>query len=60
MEMPDIAIEVRDTEREVTYRVLAYRKLEPAEAMQYARIFLRQQKKKPKRRSVVTIVTTVS
>lgn len=59
MEMPQVATEVRDAANDVMYRVMAYRKLEPKEALQFVRLQLRQSKRKPKRGSTVTIITTV-
>jgi hypothetical protein len=59
MEMPAVISEIQDKENRVKYRVLAYRKLERAELIQAVALYLRQQRKKPKRGTLVTIVTTI-
>jgi (2Fe-2S) ferredoxin len=59
MELPNVATEVRDEPNQVTYRVMAYRKLTPDEAVRFVQLHLRRAKRKARRGSVVTIITTV-
>jgi hypothetical protein len=58
MQMPDVSHTIRDAERDVTYIVLAYRKLSRAELVQAVRVFSAARKRAPKRGSTIRIVTT--
>ena len=49
-----------DEANNVTYIVLAYRKLTPKEVMECVQIVLGSKSKKPKRGSTVTIHTVIS
>lgn len=59
MELPNIKNPIRDAERDVLYVVMAYRTLSRAEVVQMVRMHQAQQKKKPARRSVITIFTSL-
>lgn len=55
MEQPTIKSAIRDAERDITYIVLAYRTLSRSELVMAVRVFLQQNRKHPKKGSVVTI-----
>jgi len=61
MEMPDVVSEIKDAERNVLYRVLAYRKLSTAELIESVRHYLSQPKVQRRttreRKKIITIVT---
>mgnify|MGYP000957780634 CR=1 FL=1 len=57
MEMPSVENTIKDAERGVTYVVMAYRTLTRAEVLSAVGSFLGQKKRKPKRGSVVRIIT---
>ena len=59
MEAPNIRSSIRDPERDITYHVLAYRKLAREETIAAVRYYLARAKKKPKAGSTITIVTII-
>lgn len=59
MEMPNIPHPIRDAERQVVYVVMAYRKLSRAEVVQMVRVHSAQSRRKPKKGSKVTIITSI-
>lgn len=59
VDMPNVPTSIRSADHKVTYTVFAYRPLQRAEVVQAIRIFNARSKKKPKRGSSVTIITTI-
>lgn len=59
MELPGVPHELRDPRRQVTYVVLAYRKLSRGEVLQAVRMYRAAHRAKPAKGSRVTIVTTI-
>ncbi|GAB5404342.1 MAG: hypothetical protein Aurels2KO_25730 [Aureliella sp.] len=59
MEQPCVSNLARDESRNVTFDVLAYRKLSRAELLQAVRFFESSQKKKLKKDSHYTITTLI-
>jgi hypothetical protein len=59
MRLPNVAHDVRDKERNVVYRFMAYRRLSPFELRRLARVFLSQQSRKPKCNTTVAIYTSI-
>lgn len=59
MEMPNIPHPIRDAERDVTYVVMAYRALSRAEVVQMVRLHQASSRKKAKKGSRITIITTI-
>ena len=59
MKLADVAHEVKDKERNVLYRFMAYRRLDPQELKRLALTFLSLKKRKPKRNTTVVIYTTI-
>lgn len=60
MELPRVSNVIRDEEKDITYDVVAYRKLSREEIVFGIRNYLAQKKsKKPKRGTKVTIVTII-
>lgn len=59
MQSPNVATQARDSTNNITYTVMAYRKLTPAECTTAVRTYLAQAKKKPKRGSAVTIISII-
>lgn len=55
MKMPNIPNPIRDAEGDVTYVVMAYRKLTRGEIVQAVRVYRSQHKRKPKKGTKVTI-----
>lgn len=55
---PTVASTIRDAERNVTYTVMAYRALTRPELVQCVRMHMARQRKKPKKGSRITIITT--
>lgn len=60
MLQPDVVSVIKDAERDITYRIVAYRALTHAEKVSAVRSFLAQ-KKKPKLKtgSTITILTII-
>ena len=58
MELPNIPHTIRDPERDVTYVVMAYRKLAREEVVQMVRLHQSQKRTKPKRKSRIVIHST--
>lgn len=56
--MPTLQVSIRDPSTDVMYRVFAYRPLTRQEALRSIAAYNRAKKRKPKRGSVVDIVTT--
>ena len=59
MQLPDIANMAKDPKRKITYKVMAYRKLEPGEVEQAVRYFLSRNKRRIKPGTEVTILTVI-
>lgn len=59
MEGPHIPHRIRDRSRKVTFVVMAYRQLALEETLQIIALHLRQQRRKPKANTVVTILTSI-
>jgi hypothetical protein len=59
MEGPQVENKLKDEASGVTYSVLAYRRLSQDEIVQSIGFYLSRARKKPKRGSVVTIVSIV-
>lgn len=59
MELPSISHIVRDEERDIEFKVLAYRRLTDAEVMTALRAWRRSYRKKLKPRHSYTVVTTI-
>lgn len=59
MEMPPLQATIRDPTQGLTYEVCAYRAITRDEAVTAIRLYLASQKRKPKRGSVVRIITTI-
>jgi hypothetical protein len=60
MKGPDVSNVIKDPEADVTYNVLAYRKLSRAEMVQSIRFYAMQRgKKKLSRGSAVTIISVI-
>jgi len=63
MEGPSITNTVRDEEHNMTYHVMAYRKLTEAEVAMSVRFYLSQPKqrrrKKPERDKIITILSSL-
>lgn len=61
MQPPDVRTSIKDEENNVTYHVLAYRKLSRAELVQSVRAYHAQPKqrrrKKPLKNAQITIIT---
>jgi hypothetical protein len=58
MEMPTVQATIKDPTAGVTYRVLAYRRVTRNEVLRAIAAYTAQKKRKPKKGSVVDIVTT--
>jgi len=58
-ELPTIKTSAHDALLDVTYDVMAYRKITKAELMQAIAIYNGQRKRKPKKGSRITIVTII-
>lgn len=57
---PSVENLIRDEERDVTYRVMAYRRLTRAEMVAGVQMFIRSKKgKPPKNGSTVTIISVI-
>ena len=59
MEMPNVAHEIRDQRRRVTYTVMAYRRLEEWEVKKVVRAFLANTRKRAKAGTGITIMTVL-
>lgn len=59
MELPNAPHQIRDPERNITYVVMAYRQLSRTEVVQMIRVHQAAQRRKPKKGSLVRIVTTI-
>lgn len=60
MEQPKVSNPIRDEERDITYNVVAYRKLSQEETVLAVRHYLAGKKsKKPKKGSTITILTII-
>lgn len=59
MQAPNIKNTLIDPERNITYHVMAYRKLSERELLQAVRYSVSQLKRKPKKGSVNTIITVI-
>lgn len=59
MKMPNIPHPIRDPEQDVTYVVMAYRALTRAEVVQMVRVHQSRTRKKPKKGSSITIITSI-
>lgn len=57
MKMPDVRNVIRDEEGDITYVVMAYRKLSRPELVQAVRVFRTQHRKKIKPGTTITIQT---
>lgn len=56
---PSVEHIARDSERDVTYAVMAYRQLTRVEVVQCVRMYSAQRRAKPKKCSRITIITTI-
>lgn len=57
---PSVENLIRDEERDVTYRIMAYRRLTRAEMVAGVQMFIRSKKGKlPKKGSTVTIISVI-
>lgn len=57
---PSVESLIRDEERDVTYRIMAYRRLTRAEMVTGVQMFIRSKKGKlPKKGSTVTIISVI-
>lgn len=57
---PSVENLIRDEERDVTYRIMAYRRLTRAEMVAGVQMFIRSKKgKPPKKSSTVTIISVI-
>lgn len=57
---PDVENLIRDEQRDVTYRIMAYRRLTRDEMVAGVQMFLRQKTgKHPKRGAVITIISVI-
>lgn len=59
MQLPDIANIAKDQRRNIAYKVMAYRKLEPREVEQAVRAFLAMNKRRIKPGTELTIITVI-
>lgn len=60
MQLPNVVSTIKDSERDITYRIVAYRALSRAEMVIQVRSFLAQKRKpKLKNGSTVTILTII-
>ena len=58
MQLPDIVNILKDPEKDVTYKIVAYRKLSRDEMVQAVRFYHSQKKKKrPKKGDTIEIIT---
>lgn len=57
--MPNLPHTIRDAAQDVTYVVMAYRALNRAEVVQMVRVHQAQARKKPKKGSRITIMTSL-
>jgi len=61
MKIPDIKNVYIDKQKNITYEVMAYRKLDPDEAVRVIRLFLKQlpRRGRPKPNSRVTVLSVI-
>ena len=59
MQLPHVRNTARDEQSDVTYHVMAYRKLSESELVHAVRYYQARNRRKPKRGSAVTIVSLI-